>query len=102
MASSSSAELISFLQSVEITRNEALAQGNYNLAMKEYDTLIQKAKFFASNCEDRYYDRLVDLKLKLQGEVGIIYDISEELTSLKNCRGDKFVFISTWIYSDDI
>jgi hypothetical protein len=98
MASSSSAELYSFLESVESTRNEALAHGNYNQAMKEYDTLIQKAKFFASNCEDRFYDRLVDLKLKLQGEVGIIYDISEELSSFKNCRGNKYVFICICIY----
>lgn len=83
--SSSGSELVSFLQSIESAREKAKSDGNYRGAIKEYEQGLQQLGKLLSSSNDRYRDRLVELRSKLKTELTILYDLTEELSSLRNC-----------------
>ena len=84
MTLSITAEVISFLQSIELAREKAKFDGNYKSAIKDYEQGLQHlAGMLSSSVNDRYYDKLVELRPKLQAELEILYDLMEALNSLK-------------------
>ena len=79
-------EIVAFLQLVENAREKAKVSGNYRSAIKDYEQgLSRLSELLSSVIDNRHYDRLKELKLKLETELNILYDISEALSSFKNC-----------------
>lgn len=99
MTPSNTAELISFLQSIDLAREKAKLDGNYKSAIKDYEQGLQHLSgMITSSYNNRYYDKLIELRPKLQAELEILYDLMEALNSLRNssvaephkCNDDEY------------
>lgn len=79
-------EIILFLQSIEIARDNAKTSGNYKSAIKGYEQGISHLdELLSSSADNRYCGRLKELRSKLSTELRIIYDLIETLGSFRNC-----------------
>lgn len=78
-------EIVAFLQIIETARDKAKLSGNYRSAIKDYEQgLLHLGDLLSSLSDSRYYERLKELRSKLETELTILYDLSEALSSFRN------------------
>lgn len=81
--SNSVSDLLRILKLIETSREKLKYEGNYLVVIKEYEHILKFSLRLNSNItEEKLLKRFTELRVKLQAELKILYDIQKELQTL--------------------
>lgn len=77
-------ELLRVLSLIEQARDKAANEGNYDEAIKDFEHILKFSVRISNSVDEKLGRKFDDVRLKLQTELKIMYDIQKELNSISS------------------